>query len=261
MSVSESKPPRYLIKVDHFYCPKDRSAIHPLTIPAGNNYIEIVTSGVVYFTSNGIRRKYTAGAMFWHIGGEETIHETEPRDPYSCYAFHLVGYEPTRKVPRITSWLPLDNAKAFGKECLEAFHNSGTKQVYLADYVYATLLYRATAPQASAILYPRKLSDAQAFIDSSIQNQKEVNVNEVAAFVSISKPYLFALFREYLHCSPYQYILNQRINRAKALLCGEQLPIKMIASLCCFNNLEVFYRQFHNATGITPAEYRRKYIY
>ncbi len=258
MSIPKCKPSRYLIKVDHFYCPRYRSAIHPLTIPAGNNYIEIVTAGVVYFTCNGIRKKYTPGAMFWHIGGEETIHETEPNDPYRCYAFHLVGYEPTRIAPRITSWLPLDNVKAFGQECLEAFHNSSTKQTYLADYVYATLLYRATAPQASAILYPRKLTDAQSFIDGNIQ--KEMTVDEIAAYVSISKPYLFALFREYLHCSPYQYILSQRINRAKALLCSEQLPIKMIASLCCFNNLEVFYRQFRKATGITPAEYRDKYL-
>ena len=260
MAIPEGKPSRYLIKVDHFFCPRNQASIHPLTIPVGNNYIEIVTSGVVYFTSNGVRRKYTAGAMFWHIGGEETIHETEPKDPYRCYAFHLVGYEAARKVPRITSWLPLDHAKAFGKECLEAFHNSSTRQEYLADYVYATLLYHATAPQASAILYPRKLTDAQAWIDNNIQNSKEMTIDEIAAAVSLSKPYLFALFREYLHASPYQYILTQRINRAKALLCSEQLPIKMIASLCCFNNLEVFYRQFHKATGVTPAEYRKKYI-
>ena len=258
MSVPEITPSRRLIKVDHFYCPGNRLAVRPLTIPAGDNYIEIVTSGVVYFTSNGVRRKYTAGAMFWHIGGEETIHETEPKDPYRCYAFHLTGYEPTRQVPRVTSWLPLDQVKAFGQECLEAFHNSATKQVHLADYVYATLFYRATAPQASAILHPRKLTDAQDFINRNIQ--KDLPLHEIAAYVAISKPYLFALFREYLHCSPHQYILNQRINRAKALLCSEQLPIKMIASMSGFNHLEVFYRQFHKATGITPAEYRDKFV-
>lgn len=248
---------RGLVKVDHFGCTRDKLPIKPLLIPVGSNYIEIVTSGVVYFNDNGMRRKYTAGAMFWHVGNEETIHETEDSDPYRCYAFHLVGYEPSRLVPRVTSWLPLVNVKAFGEECLEAFHSNDTDKLRLADYVYATLLYRATAPQASAIKYPQNLADALAFIDDKLL--EGITVDDIAKNVAISKPYLFALFREHLRCSPYQYMLNQRINRAKAMLCSENSPIKEIAILCCFNNLEVFYRQFRKIAGVTPAEYRKQY--
>ena len=36
-------------------------------------------------------------------------------------------------------------------------------------------------------------------------------------------------------------------------------PIKEIASLCSFNSLDVFFRQFRKITGMTPAEYRRKF--
>lgn len=257
MAITNETPMRDLVKVDHFGCCKETLPVHPIIIPQGSNYIEIVTSGVVYFKDNGVRKKYTAGTMFWHVGGEQTIHETDPDAPYRCYAFHLVGYEPMRKVPRITSWLPLVNVKAFGMECLNAFHSNDTNKMCLSDYVYATLLYRATAPQASAIIYPHILREALDFIDKHIQ--KEVTIDEIASAVSISYPYLFVLFKKYLRCSPYQYILNRRINRAKAMLCSENVPIKEIASLCCFNNLEVFYRQFRKCTGLTPAEYRTKY--
>jgi len=257
MTIQGENFSRGLLKVDHFGCVKERLPVRPVTIPLGNNYIEIVTSGVVYFRDNGVRKKYTAGAMFWHVGGEKTIHETDPDNPYRCYAFHLTGYESVRQAPRITRWLPLVNVKAFGKECLEAFHSDCTNKVFLADYVYATLLYRATAPQASAISYPPILTAALSFVNDNLQ--REVTIEDVAKEVSISKPYLFALFKEHLHCSPYQYMLNQRINHAKAMLCSENAPIKGIAALCCFNNLEVFYRQFKKCTGMTPLEYRNKY--
>lgn len=53
--------------------------------------------------------------------------------------------------------------------------------------------------------------------------------------------------------TPYHYILQQRIGKAKLLLSGGLTPIKEIALLCGFDSLEVFYRQFKKETNLTPG--------
>ena len=49
------------------------------------------------------------------------------------------------------------------------------------------------------------------------------------------------------------------MKRAAGLLFRPELSIKEIAAECGFESLEVFYRQFKNATQTTPADYRREY--
>ena len=202
--------------------------------------------------------------MFWHIADEETLHETEADAPYRCYAFQLVGYGDSRPVPHISFLQSMEKIEEFCQECLKAFHSNEIGREYLADYVYYTFRYRAATssesavlcPQAPAVPYPKALSNALRFIEKNIQ--REPLIDDIARHAEISKPHLFALFRQYLHCSPHKYMLVMRINRARALLCSGNLPIKQIASLCHFNSLEVFFRQFRKCTGMTPAEYRIK---
>ena len=245
-----------IITINHFFCPR-QSRIRPLTVPPGTHYVEIVTSGVVYHEDNGIRRKYGAGTMFWHVGGEETIHETEPDDPYRCFAFHFTGFDPARIVPRVIPGMPVEKVLEFGQECLKVFHSEMNNSEYFVNYVYYTLLYRAMMPSPPSVSYPKPLTKALKFIEKNAD--AVFPVDDIARRAEISKPHLFALFKQYLDCSPYQYMLKMRIDRAKQLLTNSNAPIKEIAALCGFTTLEVFYRQFHKSTGLSPAEYRKRF--
>ena len=245
-----------LIKVDHFFCPR-QSLVRPLTVPRGNHYVEIVTSGVVYHEENGERREYGAGTMFWHVGGEQTIHETDPEDPYRCFAFHFTGFDPVRIVPRVIPGLSVEKILEFGHECLKAWHSELKNTEYFVNYVFYTLLYRAMTPRPPAVVCPKPLTQALRFIEKNAD--AVFPVDDIARRAGISKAHLFALFKQHLNCSPYQYILKLRIDRAKQLLSSSNAPIKEIAALCCFRSLEVFYRQFHKSTGLSPAEYRARF--
>ncbi len=245
-----------LLKVTYFECPA-QPVIRPFLVPNDTVCIELVTDGVAYFDDENSRRKCSVGTIVWNVPGEETIHETEVQFPYRCYAFHFRGCHLERDIPRASLWTPADSAIVFGRECLASFHSNAVDRELLGNYIYASLLFHATKPQASTISYPIPLNRAMTYIDRHLDS--EIRPDDIAAACRISKPYLFKLFQKHLLTSPHQYILNARMTKAKSLLCIGNTPIKEIAEQCCFNSLEVFYRQFHKNSGLSPAQYRLKY--
>ena len=245
-----------LLKVTYFECPA-KPVIRPFLVPEDSVCIELVTDGIAYFEENNSRRQCTVGTIVWNMPGDETIHETEVKSPYRCYAFHFKNCHVGRDIPRVSLWTPADNALVFAKECLESFHSDMISRELLGNYAYASLLFHATKPQSSIISYPTPLNHAMKYISKHLY--AEIGPDNISAICKISKPYLFALFKKYLKTSPHQYILNARMTKAKSLLCIGNTPIKEIAEQCGFNSLEVFYRQFRKNSGISPAKYRHKY--
>ncbi|ABW27088.1 AraC transcriptional regulator domain protein [Acaryochloris marina MBIC11017] len=56
--------------------------------------------------------------------------------------------------------------------------------------------------------------------------------------------------------SPFQYLLQQRVERAKQLLKQTDQPIVDIAFECGFSSHSHLSRQFRQVTGMTPKVYR-----
>jgi AraC family transcriptional regulator len=56
--------------------------------------------------------------------------------------------------------------------------------------------------------------------------------------------------------APYQYLLQQRIERAKQLLKQTELSIVEIALDCGFSSHSHLSKQFRSFTGVTPKTYR-----
>ena len=56
--------------------------------------------------------------------------------------------------------------------------------------------------------------------------------------------------------APYQYLLQQRVERVKQLLKQTDQSIMDIALLCGFNSHSHLSKQFRQLTGMTPKLYR-----
>lgn len=60
--------------------------------------------------------------------------------------------------------------------------------------------------------------------------------------------------------APYQYVLQQRVERAKELLRKhKEMAIADVALQCGFANQTHFYKHFRKLTGMTPKSYRNQY--
>lgn len=84
-----------------------------------------------------------------------------------------------------------------------------------------------------------------------------ITVPELAKAANICTRECQRIFAQYLHCSPTEYIMEQRIYKAAELLPDTELSITEIALCCGFSSPSYFSQRFRKCTGRTPKEYRR----
>jgi AraC-like DNA-binding protein len=81
----------------------------------------------------------------------------------------------------------------------------------------------------------------------------------MAAALGLSVSRLHALFREEHGTTPHAWLLERRIARACDWLVRTDLPIADLALLAGFSEQSALTRAMRNATGLTPAAYRRQH--
>lgn len=64
-------------------------------------------------------------------------------------------------------------------------------------------------------------------------------------------------FKAATGCSPHDYVLAMRLQRARARLGETNLPLKAIAAELGYRDVNYFSTQFKHGTGVSPALYRR----
>ena len=83
-----------------------------------------------------------------------------------------------------------------------------------------------------------------------------MDMEQLAQIACMSKHYFIRVFKGYMGVSPYDFLINYRINKAKVLLKTTEYSVGEICSLVGFNDYSHFIRQFGKVVGITPLKYR-----
>lgn len=86
---------------------------------------------------------------------------------------------------------------------------------------------------------------------------QDIKLTDLAKLLAMSQFHFSHLFKQSLGISPYQYLLQQRIEWAKQLLKKTERSIMDIALECGFNSHSHLSKQFRQFTGTTPGMYRR----
>ena len=87
---------------------------------------------------------------------------------------------------------------------------------------------------------------------------EEISVDSVAAYIGISRKYLFAIFKSSLGISPKDYIIDYRMKKAKEFLKTPDLSVGSIAYSVGYKDPLAFSKMFKLKTGFSPSEYRQK---
>jgi AraC family transcriptional regulator len=104
---------------------------------------------------------------------------------------------------------------------------------------------------------PNKLRRALEFISDKLEQQQGIALEVVAQEVGMSRYHFSRVFKESMGLSPINYIVRQRIERAKKLLAETDLPIADIALQAGFSGQSHFTTFFRKLVGLTPRSFRR----
>lgn len=122
----------------------------------------------------------------------------------------------------------------------------------LYDFLYAYFI-RLNNQSRNSDYY--KIQPAKAYLDAHYT--EEVSIGTLSALCGFSETHFRRLFHSVFHCSPSDYRLEKRLQRAKDLLLTEEFSVTEIAHAVGFDDANYFSRLFRSRLGISPTAYGR----
>lgn len=85
-----------------------------------------------------------------------------------------------------------------------------------------------------------------------------ISLRELAGALALSRHHFARSFRERTGTTPHEFVLGQRVERARTLLARTGTPLPEVAARCGFADQSHLTRVFKRRTGTTPAKYRAR---
>jgi len=85
---------------------------------------------------------------------------------------------------------------------------------------------------------------------------KELQVDEIAKEVNLSKFYFLQAYKKIFGVSPYQYLIFKRLSYAKHLLVHTDFSISEIALLSGYSDIYIFSKSFKKVFNVAPSSFR-----
>src|ERR1700746_277351 len=104
-------------------------------------------------------------------------------------------------------------------------------------------------------LGPARLRRIRELVHAKVED--ELSLNEMAQSVGLSTAHFARMFRKSTGETPHQFVLRQRLERAKAMLRAPDARVLDVAVACGFKTQQHFAQAFRDICGVSPTEYRQ----
>lgn len=231
--------------------------------PAVRDYwlIHVITAGKGKFVKGGEIRELSAGDCFIIRPMEVTTYMADGEDPWEYYWVGFQGDE----AGRLAEYALPENvctAKA-GREAVSSlisFYNvfdgdtdPGELEILAKLYEFLALLKNSIAPEKT--VKPDIASTALKYLENNYF--RDINISRLASELGVTRSYFTVLFSEKTGKSPYNYLTELRLEKARSLLKNSDLRISEVAYSVGFAGLERFSDMFKRYTGKSPVAYRK----
>lgn len=233
--------------------------------------LHVVLNGKGYLKTNNEIHVLNQGDAFFYFPMEEQYYYSDKENPWEVVWLHFEG----------------DYIKDFFIE--KGFHLSNVWTLKLWDNINQSLLKLLHESEEYGILHPSRLSSITYEIIAEFISQAEpLSINNGLGIykrivkilpkmrqmqakpfelkywadeLNISTFYFSKMFKKTTGLSPTNFIMLCRLQKAKQLLVEQKdLTVKQIAIECGYPSISYFGKLFLENEGLTPLEYRNKYI-
>ena len=104
-------------------------------------------------------------------------------------------------------------------------------------------------------LHNDRLTLARAYMDRHYD--APITLEHISSEAGFSPYHFIRLFRAAYRRTPHQYLMQQRIDKAKDLLRSTDLPINEICYQVGFESIGSFTTLFRRISGLSPSAYRK----
>lgn len=138
-------------------------------------------------------------------------------------------------------------------------YRSNALNSYLTGAILSeiSLQMKAPSPELLAISKEQTCQDIREYISWHLG--EPLKCSQIADYFGYNEKYLTTLFGHRFGISLKQYIIREKMERAKALLTESDTPVAQIGYQLGFADAHNFSHAFSAAVGMTPGEYRKTY--
>ncbi len=232
---------------------RDNSSIYCLEyVIDGEGYINIrdktyhVTSGDVYLLPAGITHKYYSSPNNPWTKVWINVYGRLCNELYSMYNSNGIIHFPDLEIKNL-----FDDAISICQQ-----RNIPTELIFSdVSIIFHKIM-------SKIYFYNNKIVDtnsspsfqAKNYIDAHIS--EKIEVLQLTNIVGLSQCQLNRIFRRDFRLSPYEYVLNCKIETAKSLITNTNLTIMEISEHLSFADSHYFSNIFKKKVGMTPSNFR-----
>lgn len=119
---------------------------------------------------------------------------------------------------------------------------------------YSTLVER-DSPTGRSLMERERIERAKSYIHDNLQ--RPISLSEIAGAACLSQYHFVRCFKASEGVTPYQYVIQQRVERAHSLVIGSAHSLAEISILCGFSSQQHLTDAFRKAFSTTPGALRK----
>ena len=230
--------------------------------------IHYIISGSGYYTVGKMSRRLTEGDTFILYPGVEVQYYADSEEPWEYGWAGFMGADAasiirntafTKEMPYILRGRVPEKKIRDGLERIyQVKGNTYEAAVAMAGALYSLLavfMHYGEKENQEKDIQSTYVEKAEKYIETNYSYP--VTVEDVAAYVGISRSHLFRSFQTYMGKSPKEFLSEYRIKQACHLLKETDLSVSAIAYSVGFENNLYFSKAFKKHKGVSPSEYRK----
>jgi len=221
------------------------------------------------FISTQLHRVIAGSCVFLNYAVWESTGHFKQAFIHPEFRSHVAHYPPSTRVsPHFGDRRPKKSPVVFtcGVSVLQGFRRTkavlGGGRLFLdsVEQALAAALVDSHAVQRRSLrryrggLGPARLRTIKEFVQAKMED--DLTHYEMAQSVDLSPAHFSRMFRKSTGETPHQFVLRQRVERAKEMLRAPEARVLDVAVACGFKTQQHFARVFRHLCGTSPREYR-----